>query len=76
MDFVQVASASQSGTKGTGLGLTVSRQLALLMGGDLTDEGSAGIGGGAAFTLWLAVGTPSVAPEPRRTTSATGGIAA
>ena len=64
--FVQVASASQSGRRGTGLGLTVSRQLALLMGGDLTAEGSAGIGGGAAFTLWLADGTaPSPAPEAR-----------
>jgi signal transduction histidine kinase len=61
--FVQVASASQSGRRGTGLGLTVSRQLALLMGGDLTAEGSAGINGGAAFTLWLADGTaPSLAP--------------
>jgi signal transduction histidine kinase len=54
--FVQVAAVSQGGRRGTGLGLTVSRQLALLMGGDLTAEGSAGIGGGAAFTLWLADG--------------------
>lgn len=54
--FVQVAAVSQHGRRGTGLGLTVSRQLALLMGGDLTAEGSAGIGGGAAFTLWLADG--------------------
>ena len=75
--FVQVAAASQSGTKGTGLGLTVSRQLARLMGGDLTVEGSAGIDGGAAFTLWLPVGTaPSFGSEPRRTTSADGGVAA
>jgi signal transduction histidine kinase len=55
--FVQVAGQSQSGRKGTGLGLTVSRQLALLMGGDLTADGSTGIDGGAAFTLWLVAGT-------------------
>jgi len=64
--FVQVASASQSGRKGTGLGLTVSRQLALLMGGDLIAEGSAGIDGGAAFTLWLAVGVTPEGPVERR----------
>lgn len=51
--FVQVVSGGQPGRKGTGLGLTVSRQLAVLMKGDLTVEGSAGIDGGAAFTLWL-----------------------
>ena len=54
--FLQVASVSQGGRRGTGLGLTVSRQLALLMGGDLTAEGAGGIDGGAAFTLWLADG--------------------
>jgi signal transduction histidine kinase len=53
--FAQVT-AGQSGRVGTGLGLTVSRQLALLMDGDLTVEGSGGIDGGAAFTLWLADG--------------------
>jgi signal transduction histidine kinase len=74
--FVQVASASQSGRRGTGLGLTVSRQLALLMGGDLTAEGSAGIGGGAAFTLWLADGrAPSPAPEAPRSLPADGALA-
>ena len=56
--FVQVTSG-QAGRRGTGLGLTVSRQLALLMGGDLTVESCAGIDGGAAFTLWLPLGTAS-----------------
>jgi PAS domain S-box-containing protein len=36
---------------GTGLGLTISRQLALLMGGDLTVESEPGVG--SVFTLWL-----------------------
>ena len=67
---MQVA-AVQGGRRGTGLGLTVSRQLALLMGGDLTVEGSAGIDGGAAFTLWLADGTESPTEELRATARAT-----
>ena len=53
--FVQLSSAGQISRKGSGLGLTVSRQLALLMGGDLTAEST---GEGAVFTLWL--------PEGRR----------
>ena len=53
--FVQLSSAGQASRKGSGLGLTVSRQLALLMGGDLT---AASTGEGAVFTLWL--------PEGRR----------
>ena len=48
--FVQLSSDGQATRKGTGLGLTVSRQLALLMNGDLT---AASTGAGAVFTLWL-----------------------
>lgn len=66
--FVQLSSDGQATRKGTGLGLTVSRQLAVLMGGDLTVE-SAGAGVGAAFTLWLPEstgdGTCGVAPGRR-----------
>jgi signal transduction histidine kinase len=53
--FVQLSSDGQASRKGSGLGLTVSRQLALLMGGDLT---AASTREGAVFTLWL--------PEGRR----------
>jgi signal transduction histidine kinase len=55
--FVQLSPEGQASRKGTGLGLTVSRQLALLMGGDLTAES---IGQGAVFTLWLPEGKRSV----------------
>jgi signal transduction histidine kinase len=48
--FVQLSSDGQATRKGTGLGLTVSRQLALLMNGDLTASST---GAGAVFTLWL-----------------------
>jgi signal transduction histidine kinase len=51
--FVQLSSEGQQSRKGSGLGLTVSRQLALLMRGDLTAESN---GHGAAFTLWLPEG--------------------
>jgi signal transduction histidine kinase len=51
--FVQLSSDGQLSRKGSGLGLTVSRQLALLMSGDLT---AASTGAGAVFTLWLPEG--------------------
>jgi Signal transduction histidine kinase len=51
--FVQATSDGQASRKGSGLGLTVSRQLAQLMGGDITVASS---GAGASFTLRLADG--------------------
>ena len=49
--FTQVESGYTRTHGGTGLGLTISRRLARLMGGDLTVESREG--DGSRFTLWL-----------------------
>jgi signal transduction histidine kinase len=49
--FVQVQNGYTRAHGGTGLGLTISRSLAHMMGGDLVVESTPGAG--ARFTLWL-----------------------
>ena len=49
--FKQIAESGAGTKHGTGLGMTISRELARLMGGDLTVESEPGVG--SAFTLWL-----------------------
>src|SRR5690606_29881508 len=49
--FVQAEGGHTRRAGGTGLGLTISRRLARLMGGDLTLQSE--LGAGSCFTLWL-----------------------
>lgn len=49
--FVQAETGHSRSREGSGLGLTISRRLARLMGGDLTVKSK--FGEGSTFTLWL-----------------------
>jgi signal transduction histidine kinase len=73
-DFVQVDAPIQKRLRGTGLGLSLSRKLALLLGGDVAVESTLGKGSKFSVTLpvRLADESAGVAPgaEDRRSAGA------
>ncbi len=63
--FTQADMSTTRKHGGTGLGLTISRQLVQLMGGQIWLESEPGTGSTFIFTVWLGIGceTGRVAPE-------------
>ncbi|HET9004199.1 MAG TPA: ATP-binding protein [Gemmatimonadaceae bacterium] len=60
--FVQGQGGHTRDRDGSGLGLTISRRLARLMGGEITVESS--VGKGSTFTLWLPAASDGQTAEP------------
>ncbi|MGE0593214.1 MAG: sensor histidine kinase [Vicinamibacterales bacterium] len=71
-DYVQIDSAIQKRLRGSGLGLSLSRKLAQVLGGDL--EASSQVGTGSVFSVTIPVSIPGHEPPPAGTV-ATGGEA-
>jgi PAS domain S-box-containing protein len=61
--FVQVDASRTRVIGGSGLGLTISRHLARLMGGDITVRSEPGLG--SAFVVWLPAAEPREVTEAR-----------
>jgi signal transduction histidine kinase len=68
-DFVQVDSPIQKRLRGTGLGLSLSKRLAELLGGTVAVESEPGVGSKFSVTI------PAMAPVSAETAGGTGGKA-
>ncbi|MCP4798419.1 MAG: hypothetical protein GY893_00545, partial [bacterium] len=62
--FSQASSSTNRQYGGTGLGLTISKQLAQLMDGDLTATSQTNIGSAFTLTLPLIAGELNISPQP------------
>ena len=60
-DFVQVDAPIQKRLRGTGLGLSLSKKLADLLGGDVTVESQ--VGRGSTFALTIPATLPGCQPS-------------
>jgi signal transduction histidine kinase len=63
-DFVQVDAPIQKRLRGTGLGLSLSRKLALLLGGDVAVESTLGQGSKFSVTLPVQLSPAEATPPP------------
>jgi len=69
-DFVQVDSPIQKRLRGTGLGLSLSKKLAGLLGGSVAVESEPGVG--STFSVTIPAVAPTAAPSTAETADETG----
>jgi signal transduction histidine kinase len=64
-DFVQVDAPIQKRFRGTGLGLSLSKRLAMVLGGDVSAESQVGVGSTFSVTIPIRLPEQTVAASER-----------